>query len=195
MSLLETLPFPLAAPSANPFTYVSPTRPQHVVDQLGDKVQYVLDGGPCDVGIESTILSFRNGHIQVLRKGGISLDHLMSLTNHPIGDPKKEEKGAIPGNFKKHYSNGRKLIFNSALETIQLKEGEFRLFFSKPNLPGTKDFWLTEDNDIALAARNVFQRLRELDHPKVQTIYVERAPDFGLGPAINDRLTRASESG
>lgn len=194
LALLEGLPFPLAAPSANPFTYVSPTKPSHVTDQLGNKIQYVLDGGACQIGLESTILSYENGEIQVLRLGGLSIDEMKTLVQHQISFPTKGENRAVPGNFKKHYSNGRKIFFHENVAGLKLTDKEVRLFFSKPETLTEKDYWLTENGDIKEAARNVFQRLRDLDRAEIDTIYAEKAPEIGLGLAINDRLSRAAEN-
>lgn len=193
IELLKSLPFPLAAPSANPFTYVSPTRPEHVMHQLGSKVGYILDGGACSVGLESTILGYKNGHVQVLRLGGMSVEQIQSLAESPLQFPKSNENQSIPGNFKKHYSNGREMIDISDLEAVVPLSNEARLFYSKPQNPGPSDYWLTDSNNLNEAARNVFQRLRQLDQPNIDKIYFEKAPDEGLGRAINDRLNRASE--
>ncbi|HNH60761.1 MAG TPA: L-threonylcarbamoyladenylate synthase, partial [Cyclobacteriaceae bacterium] len=116
--LLQALPFPLAAPSANPFGYVSPTKPEHVNEQLGTKIQYILDGGPCPIGIESTIVGFEDNVPVVYRMGGLSLEAIeetignVKLMTHSTSNPK------APGQLKSHYAPGKKVILGSIEELL-----------------------------------------------------------------------------
>ena len=110
LELLKSLPFPLAAPSANPFKYVSPTTAQHVYDQLAGKIPYILDGGSCPIGIESTIVSFFGDDIKIQRLGGISVDEIGRIIPHVILATKPEEHPVAPGQLKHHYAPGCKLF-------------------------------------------------------------------------------------
>lgn len=192
-SLLEALDFPLAAPSANPFGYISPTTPQHVQDQLGDNISYILDGGACDIGIESTIIGFDNDDAIVYRTGGLRLEEIESITGkvkieiHTSSDPKS------PGQLASHYAPRKKLIVGNVEQL--LAENTSRtigvLSFSK-NYQARFQFILSPSGDLAEAARNLFAALRELDRSPADIIVAEFVPDRELGRAINDRLRRAS---
>ena len=106
--LLSKLDFPLAAPSANPFGYVSPTTAQHVQDQLGDKIPYILDGGPCKVGLESTIVGFENDEVIIYRLGGTKVEEIEKLIGPVKIQVNESSNPAAPGMLKSHYSPGRK---------------------------------------------------------------------------------------
>ncbi len=117
--LLEKLPFPLAAPSDHPFGYVSPTTPAHVNEQLGDKIKYILDGGPCPIGIESTIIGFEDGEAIIFRLGGLSVEQIeneigpVKVRTHSTSDPK------APGQLKSHYAPRKKVVVGSIDELIK----------------------------------------------------------------------------
>lgn len=194
LELLRAIPFPVAAPSANPFTYVSPTSAAHVAAQLGEQVDYILDGGNSKVGIESTIIRYRNEQIEVLRLGGLSIEALQELSNIPVVVVTGKDNTAVPGNFKKHYSNNKPLILHQSLAEVQAKQNEALLYFSKAHCTAPTDrcWFLSENGSMSEAASNLFRILRELDQPEIEVIHAELAPNHGLGPAINDRLKRAS---
>src|SRR5690606_29496460 len=109
-TLLSSLPFPLAAPSANPFGYVSPTRPVHVEEQLGNKIDYILDGGPCKVGVESTIVGFPNGRPTVLRLGGIAVEQIEALIGSVDVRTHSTSNPQAPGQLESHYAPRQRVI-------------------------------------------------------------------------------------
>ena len=186
----------LAAPSANPFGYISPTSAQHVQQQLGDKIDYILDGGDCGVGVESTIVSFENELPVVLRLGGISIEEIegvigkVEVNSHSSSQPK------APGMLKSHYAPKKRIIAIDALnsETDDLSTFGF-LGFSKLDyrFKAENQILLSETESLSEAAKNLFGSLRTLDeNPSINTIVVSYVPEKGLGRAINDRLRRAT---
>jgi L-threonylcarbamoyladenylate synthase len=193
--LLNQLPFPLAAPSANPFGYVSPTRPEHVNDQLGEKIQYILDGGVCPVGIESTIAGFENGEVIIYRMGGLSVEKIESeigrvqVQLHSVSNPK------APGQLKSHYSPSKPIILGNIIDLLQKYPAHCSgiLTFNK-DFNSPYQFVLSQTSSLEEAAKNLFTALRELDKLPVDVILAELVPDHGLGRAINDRLKRAAAS-
>lgn len=191
--LLESLDFPLAAPSANPFGYISPTTPAHVADQLGDQIPYILDGGPCEVGIESTIVGFDNEGGTVLRTGGLKIEDI----EHIIGKVKLQlttsSNPTAPGQLHSHYAPKKKLLTGDLEKLLAqhdlLKTGV--LSFQKDH-HAPFQYILSPSGDLQEAARNFFSALRTLDALPVDIILAEFAPEAGLGRAMNDRLSRAS---
>ncbi len=193
LDLLAALDFPLAAPSANPFGYISPTTAQHVVDQLENEVSLVLDGGPCSIGVESTILHWTDGKIKVLRWGGLSVDDLASF-NIPIEvNTHSTSNPAAPGMLTSHYSPRKKMkLVSSISQTNEIENPRvgFLTWISKSENP--KHLTLSETGNNAEASKNLFSHLRKLDAMDIDLIIAEKVPDVGLGKAINDRLTRAA---
>lgn len=197
LSLLATLDFPLAAPSANPSGYISPTSPQHVFEQLGDQIPYILDGGHTTVGIESTIIGFsEEGAALLYRLGGQDIAAIEAITG-PLAPAKKENhKPATPGRLERHYAPLTSFELGKIDQLIpQFKEKRIGILsFSKerPNVDSVHQRILSVDGDTVEAAHNLFRMMRELDALDLDVILAEKAPDQGLGPAINDRLHRAS---
>lgn len=194
--LIRLLDFPLAAPSANPFGYVSPTTARHVEDQLGDKVDYILDGGSTTVGLESTIIGFEEAKPVVYRLGGLSIDVIEELIG-PVGmglnmssDPK------APGMLKSHYAPGKPLYFGNPGEMITEFEGKrigFLGFMTRLEfLPPNRQLLLSPHGDLHEAAMNLFAFMRQFEKLPVDVILAEQLPEIGLGKAINDRLRRAA---
>lgn len=191
--LLETLDFPLAAPSANPFGYVSPTTPQHVQDQLGEKIPYILDGGAARVGIESTIVGFEGKEPVVYRMGGLSVETLeaelgkIKVQVHSTSNPK------APGQLKSHYAPTRPIILGNIEELLQKYPAHcssiltFQKDYNSPN-----QIILSKSGSLDEAAQNLFASLRHLDKMDADVILAELVPEEGLGRAINDRLRRAA---
>ncbi|MFY0689178.1 MAG: threonylcarbamoyl-AMP synthase [Cyclobacteriaceae bacterium] len=192
--LLTELTYPLAAPSANPFGYVSPTTAQHVNDQLGNKVDYILDGGPTKVGLESTIISFDREQIIAHRLGGLALEELKeygSIVQHL----NQSSNPIAPGMLKSHYSPGRKLIIGNIPELIaQYNDQNIGVISFTASYKVFRSAVLSERADLHEAGRNIFAALRLMDDPNIDIILTELMPDEGLGRAINDRLRRASVS-
>lgn len=191
--LLKSLAFPLAAPSANPFGYVSPTTPGHVDEQLGDKIPYILDGGNCDIGIESTIVGFEQDTPVIYRMGGLSIEVIEALIGkvriqtHSASDPNS------PGQLQSHYAPGKKVIIGKMEELLQLYPAHccglltFQSDFNSPH-----QYVLSPSGSLTEAAQNLFTALRFLDKMPIDVILTELVPDQGIGRAINDRLRRAS---
>jgi L-threonylcarbamoyladenylate synthase len=198
----------VAAPSANPFGRLSPTRAAHVRDGLGDQVDIILDGGPTRVGLESTVLDLRPGGApRILRPGGVSREQLEALIG-PLAPAGAETSGAphSPGQLAGHYAPRVPLTLHSPAEMAALPHdpaGGY-LFFSGP----ARDAWtqgrslspdpriqtLSETGDPVEAAAALFDLLHRLDALGLSRIMAEEAPPAGLGAAINDRLSRAARA-
>jgi len=195
LELLRKISYPLAAPSANPFKYVSPTSAQHVYDQLQTKIPYILDGGNSEIGIESTIVSFLDSIPRILRFGGIPTEEISKICADTVIDiqhaPYVHES---PGQLEHHYSP------NCILRPLLSKEYALEskksviLYFKKHSdrHENESNYYLSETGDLREAAARLFSVLRELDAQQIEKVYFEWLPDIGLGRAINDRLKRAS---
>ncbi|MDP1814502.1 MAG: L-threonylcarbamoyladenylate synthase [Leadbetterella sp.] len=195
LELLNKLDFPLAAPSANPFGYVSPTTPLHVFEQLGERIPYILDGGPCQVGLESTIIGMEDEKLIVYRKGGLELESLKNLflgeiiiKDHSSSNPE------APGMLNKHYSPNKRIeILEQKVDLMHIdKEKTGFLLFNKEVEGFDNQFILSANSDLKEAAFRLFDGLRSLDKLSIEKIYIELVPEIGLGLAINDRLRRAA---
>jgi len=196
-SLLDMVDFPLAAPSANPFGYISPTTAQHVADQLGNKVYYILDGGSCDVGLESTIIGMNeNGDIEVLRKGGLSIESIQEVVGNIIIRDISSSNPEAPGMLTSHYSPKVPLILTDLSQLNKVSDINrtgiisFRNF--QPTIPTKHQIVLSPSGNFMDAARNLFKGMRYLDGCDIDIIYAEPVPEMDLGIAINDRLRRAA---
>ncbi|TRX56081.1 threonylcarbamoyl-AMP synthase [Fulvivirga sp. M361] len=197
LELLAALDFPLVAPSANPFGYVSPTTAKHVKDQLNGKIAYIMDGGPCQIGIESTIIGFEEEVATVYRLGGCSVEKIEScigrvqIAAHSTSDPK------APGMLKSHYAPVKPLKLGIIVAELKKREDKqrigiisFNTFFD--DIPADHQLQLAPDGKLETAAKNLFSILRRMDSFDVDIILTESVPDHGLGRAINDRLRRAA---
>ncbi len=196
LALLKQLPFPLAAPSANPFGYISPTTAQHVNDQLGDKIAYILDGGPCEVGVESTIVGFDNEQGIIFRLGGLSQEAIESVIGTVTVQTHSSSNPKAPGQLESHYAPRKKLVFGD-LEELLLKfhdkeVGVISFQKRRTEIQLENQKILSATGNLDEAARNLFSALRELDKLDIEIILAEKAPNESLGRAINDRLKRAS---
>lgn len=193
LRLLEKIDFPLAAPSANPFGYVSPTEARHVEKQLGNKTDYILDGGACNVGIESTIVSFTDGVPKVLRLGGLPVDDIEEITGTLQLELSNNSNPAAPGQLDKHYAPLKPLYFGDIDKMIAENNQKSIgiISYSKP-YDGFANEILSASGDLHEATRNLFRAIRNLDASPVEVILAEPVPTHGLGAAINDRLRRAS---
>jgi len=192
-ALLETLDFPLAAPSANPFGYISPTTPGHVADQLGSKIPYILDGGPCEVGIESTIVGFDNDGGIVFRRGGLKTEDIESVIGKVKVRTSSSSNPKTPGQLQSHYAPKKKLVVGALEELLQKHEKEkIGILSFQKDLHAPYQYILSRSGNQEEAARNFFSALRALDDAPVDIILAEYVPDVGLGKAINDRLRRAA---
>ncbi len=194
--LLTMLDFPLAAPSANPFGYISPTTARHVEDQLGDKVPYILDGGPCRVGLESTIVGFEEGQAVVYRKGGIAVEEIEAVVGPVRVRPHSSSNPAAPGMLKSHYAPSAPVVLGNIEKLLARYEGKQvgAITFQRPapGIPAERQLTLSPTGNLAEAARNLFAGMRRLDALNLDVILAELLPEEGLGRAINDRLRRAA---
>ena len=191
--LLDSLPFPLAAPSANPFGYVSPTRPEHVEEQLGKKISYILDGGPSIVGVESTIVGFENNAPVIFRLGGITQEQIESVIGSVSVNTMSMSNPKSPGQLQSHYAPGKKVIIGDIRELIKKYRSEnFGILSFQQDYSQRFQYILSPSGEIIEAAQNLFSALRTLDKMAIEIILAEFVPDIGLGKAVNDRLRRAS---
>jgi L-threonylcarbamoyladenylate synthase len=204
---------PLAAPSANTFGCLSPTCAEHVLNQLGTKIDIILDGGRTLIGVESTVLEISGEYPRILRPGGIpkeKIEALIGAVNTGTAGietpkpetPKPETAMLSPGMLKSHYAPQIPLqIFSADTMLPEIDEKQAFLFFDA----NTRDTWLagknidritvktlSESGDLQEAAANFFQFLHDLDNSGFSRIIAQLAPEYGLGAAINDRLKRAA---
>lgn len=195
-ALLQALSFPLAAPSANPFGYISPTRPAHVNEQLGEKIKYILDGGDCAVGIESTIIGFENEVPMVYRLGGLSLEKIESVIGKVSVQLNSSSNPKAPGQLQSHYAPTKKMKLGNINDLLRLygTERVGVITFQKhiENIDGDHQIILSPTGNLEEAAQKLFASLRTLDKNDIDMIVAEEVPDVGLGKAINDRLRRAA---
>ena len=191
--LLSSLSFPLAAPSANPFGYVSPTRPEHVNEQLGNKIKYILDGGLCTIGIESTIIGFEDDMPVIYRLGGLTAEKIESLIGKVKVETHSTSNPKAPGQLKSHYAPTKKVILGTLKELLYQQQGKkFGILSFRNNLQLPHQIILSPSGQVEEAAQNLFAALREFDKMPVETVIAELVPDVGIGRAINDRLRRAA---
>jgi L-threonylcarbamoyladenylate synthase len=194
--LIQRLDFPLAAPSANPFGYISPTSAQHVNDQLGDKVDYILDGGPTKVGLESTIVGFEEGKPVIYRLGGLGIDLIQEVIGEVGVRLNQSSDPMAPGMLKSHYAPAKPLYLGNPESLIRDLNGQkigFLGFMKKiDSITGENQLILSEKGDLQEAAVNLFAFMRLFENLDVDVIVAEEVPEVGLGKAINDRLRRAA---
>jgi L-threonylcarbamoyladenylate synthase len=193
LALLRSLDFPLAAPSANPFGYISPTTAQHVADQLGNNIEYILDGGPCTVGVESTIVGWENGMATVMRVGGLSIEAIEQVIGPVKIQAVSSSNPAAPGMLRSHYAP-KIPMFEGNIEQLISQHTSKKvavLSFQKAYLSVYKNYVLSSKGDTTEAAQHLFAAMRELDNCGADIILTEFVPSIGLGLAINDRLKRA----
>jgi len=201
LELLSQLDFPLAAPSANPFGYVSPTSAKHVRDQLGDKIAYILEGGQSVIGIESTIIGFPKNKATVYRLGGLGIEEIEKVIGKVFVDVQESSKPMAAGMMDSHYAplkplytfNGigwRDLQIKMGLSTTDI--GILAFHEPVPMIPLEHQLILAPKGGVTEAARNLFSYLRTLDSLKIKVIFAEFVDETGLGRAINDRLRRAA---
>ena len=183
--LLMALPFPLAAPSANVSGHVSPTMAEHAAEELGDKVDLILDGGPCFVGVESTIIAVpTEGPPTILRVGAIPAEEIEAVIG-PVARAKHGDALSAPGMMTRHYAPRARLRLNAN------RPAPDEVFLAFGDMDGHAN--LSETGDLAEAASKLYALLRALDAGGAEAIAVAPIPETGLGEAINDRLKRAAE--
>lgn len=187
---------PIVGPSANPFGYISPTRAEHVREQLGDQIDFILDGGPCEIGVESTIVSFIDERPKLLRPGGIPLEEIEAIVGEIEIKNIDANKPLSPGMLPRHYAPRTPIIIGLSEEEIEKYRGKKIGFlaFKRPANIFKFDYMeiLSEKGDLREAATNLFSALRRMDGIGLDIIFAEPFPEIGLGRAIMDRLRKAS---
>ena len=186
-NLLKQLDYPLAAPSANITTKVSAVKIDDVKEEFGNKIRYILDGGVCTVGIESTIVNLI-GKPTVLRLGGLDISKIQKTLGFKINIAINPKKKISPGQSRLHYSPGIPLRMN----VLKPKNDEAFIIIKKRKTKLKNYFYLTTKNNLDEAAKNLYSCLRKIRNKGYKSIAVEKISNKGLGRAINDRLQRAS---
>lgn len=195
LQLLNQLDFPLAAPSANPFGYISPTTSQHVFDQLQNRIPMILDGGPCDIGLESTIVGFEGELPIVYRLGGLTLEDIRNVCGEIKVEVNSSSDPKAPGMLKSHYAPTKPLkIISSNYNFNDLTNHDALIVFGEFKInTNTLVYNLSPIGNYKEAASNLFSFLRKLDtDDNVKEIFAVLLPSINLGIAINDRLSRAA---
>lgn len=180
LALLDRFGGGLAAPSANRFGRVSPTTAEHVRADLGDDVDFVLDGGPCPIGVESTIVDCTTDPPQVLRPGGIPSEHIAALLDLVLGDP--DGPSRAPGMLESHYAPRCRVVLATTPAEAQSRAAAW---------PVSE---ILDDPDLVRYAHTLYSRLRDADDRQVEVVVAVLPPALGLGHAIRDRLTKAAAS-
>ena len=186
-NLLKQLDYPLAAPSANRSSRVSAVKKNDVKDEFGNKIKYILDGGVCNIGIESTIINLI-GKPTILRLGGLDISKIQKTLRLKLNLAINPKKKIAPGQSLLHYSPGIPLKMN----IIKPKDDEAFIIIKKRKDKLKNYFHLSFKNDLNEAAKNLYSCLRKIKNKGYKSISVEKIPNKGLGKAINDRLQRAS---
>lgn len=198
-ALIREAGVPIAAPSANPFGYVSPTCAQHVLDGLGDHVDLILDGGPCQIGVESTIVSMVGTWTELLRPGSVTLAELREVIG-PVVRAAASQTVVAPGQLPRHYATRTPVTVLAAQGVRPVVHGHERagLLAMSPLGQADERFCaievLSAAGDLREAARHLFAALRRLDTLGLDRLYAEPCDEQGLGLAIMDRLRRCAVS-
>ncbi len=199
-ALIREAGTPIAAPSANPFGYVSPTTAQHVADGLGRAIDLILDGGPCPVGVESTIVSLIGPQAELLRPGSITLEQLSAAIGLLSRSSSVVDQPTAPGQLARHYATQTPVTILTSTKTRPTPTKNERaglLIFSEARAADERFAAveaLSTTGDLREAARHLFAALRRLDAQGLDRIYVEPCQEEGLGMAIMDRLRRCAAS-
>ncbi len=186
--LLKELDFPLAAPSANISTKVSAVSKKDVEEEFGNKIKFILDGGSSKIGLESTIVNL-DPKPAILRLGAIEVSKINKVLKNKVNYKFKNNKNIVPGQGKLHYSPGIKIRRN----VKNPKKHEAFLLIKKRKISDKNFFYLTKNNNLNEAGKNLYRTLRMIKKLKYNSISVENIPNKGIGQTINDRLIRASK--
>ena len=187
-NLLKNLDYPVAAPSANISTRLSPVKPLDVKEEFGSKIKYVLNGGKSKIGVESTILNLI-GKPSILRYGGLDIKLIENFLKKKLFININSKKKLSPGLLPLHYSPGIPLRIN----VEKPKKDEAFLLIKKRKLHLNTHYYLSKKKNINEAAKNLYSTLRQIKNDGFKKIAVEKIPNKGLGKTINDRLKRASK--
>jgi len=186
-NLLKLLDYPLAAPSANITTKVSAVKVKDVEEEFGNKIKYILDGGTCAIGVESTIINLV-GKPTILRLGGLDISKIQKTLGFKLDIGTNPKKKTVPGQSRLHYSPGIPLRMN----INKPKNNEAFILIKKRKTKLKNYFYLTTKNNLDEAAKNLYSCLRKIKNKGYKSIAVEKISNKGLGQTINDRLQRAS---
>lgn len=196
LDLLNRIDFPLAAPSANPSGYISPTTPGHVLQGLEGRIPYILDGGGCRLGLESTIVGFESDHIALYRYGAVSVEEIEETSGLSVEVHGHDDTSPAPGMQKSHYAPSSPFVVGdiSVLAAMHAGKRIAAVCFSGDTaVPDgiLSRHILSQNGELHEAAANLFRILREVDAEEPDIAIAEWVPDRGIGRAINDRLDRA----
>ena len=186
--LLKNLNYPLAAPSANISTKLSSVQASDVIEEFGSKIKYILNGGKCKIGVESTIINL-TAKPTILRFGGLDISKIEKILKKRIVIDTNSKKKIAPGQFPLHYSPGIPLRTNIK----KPKKNEAFLLIKKRKITLKDYYYLTKKSDLKQAAKNLYTLLRKIKKKGYKMIAVEKIPNIGIGKTINDRLNRASK--
>ena len=186
--LIEKLNYPLAAPSANISTKLSAVKASDVKEEFGSSIDYILNGGKCNIGLESTIINLTNKPT-ILRLGGLDIIKIEKALNRKIDININSKKKNFPGQSRLHYSPGIPLKTNIK----KPKKNEAFLLIKKRKITLNNYYYLSKKNNLDEAAKNLYSYLRKIKKKGFRSIAVEKIPNRGVGKAINDRLNRASK--
>ena len=197
LELLNRLDFPLAAPSANPFNSISPTKPEHVENYFRNDIQIILDGGSCKKGLESTIIGFENDEPVIYRLGALALEAIEKIVGKVEVKNKKENKPDAPGMLSKHYAPKTKTILSNDIAAEIKKHpakkiGIVSLKTSYKTNQHQTEILLSKKGDLTEASSKLYNAMHELDALYLDVIIIEKMPEKDLGVSMNDRLQRAS---
>ena len=187
-NLLKRLNYPLAAPSANISTKLSAVQASDVKEEFGSKIKYVLNGGKCNIGLESTIINL-TGKPAILRLGGLDIEKIKKVLNKKVSLNINPKIMISPGQTHLHYSPGIPLKIN----VKKPKKEDAFLLIKKRKVTLKNYYYLTKKNDLNEAAKNLYSCLRKIKNKGYKSIAVEKIPNKGIGKVINDRLNRASK--
>ena len=186
--LLKVLNYPLAAPSANISTRLSSVKASDVIEEFGLKIKYVLDGGRCQIGVESTIINLLSKPT-ILRFGGLDISKIENILKKKVLIKTNSKKKIAPGQFPLHYSPGIPLRINAK----KPKKNEAFVLIKKRNTTFKNYYYLSKNNNLQQSAKNLYSILRKIKKDGYKKIAVEKIQNKGIGKTINDRLSRASK--
>ncbi len=199
LKLLSGLNFPLAAPSANPSGYVSPVSAIHVQKNLNGLIPYILDGGECSVGLESTIVGINEGVLQIHRLGAITIEQIQMVSDKKVEMALSHASPSAPGQLKSHYATSKPFYLGNINElSVRFSDQKIGIIsFQKSytELNPAEEIVLSYSGNLDDAASMLFKALRKMDESEIDIIIAERVPAIGIGLAINDRLERAAYKG
>ena len=186
--LLKVLNYPLAAPSANISTRLSSVKASDVIEEFGSKIKYVLDGGRCQIGLESTIINLLSKPT-ILRFGGLDISKIEKILKKKVLIKTNSKKKIAPGQFPLHYSPGIPLRINAK----KSKKNEAFVLIKKRKTTFKNYYYLSKNNNLQQSAKNLYTILRKIKRDGYKKIAVEKIQNKGIGKTINDRLNRASK--